>query len=342
MKCPQCQTDNNEAAQFCGNCGAGLVKVCPRCDTNNPPQYAFCGECGYDLRSTPVATHGFAVPMTETAEPSPPLTGEPLSEATAPMTTAPEQAPQILSPTTATTQQLKVQQKIPTGIRELDELIGGGFINNKVYLISGEPGTGKTVFGLQHLFYGLITGENGIYVSTEEKPDHRITDARSLGWDFSKYVHEHKLALLDVSHHFAELRSRKVKAVDFRTIVADISKLAKLINARRIVIDPIAPLLSDRKCLFAIQEYIRNLIFAMEDNLNCTVLITSGVPSGTSALSLYGIEEFLADGIIVLGFALRDNQRVRILSVRKMPSILNDLNDHIFDIHPHRGIVLRE
>lgn len=343
MKCPQCQTDNNDAAQFCGNCGARLVKVCPRCNTNNPPQYAFCGECGYDLRSTVITTPGAPVSTIESTEPAPTVTGEPAPDVSEPASTVTsEHMPEALRATPLLTRQIKVHRKIPTGIKELDEFIGGGFIANKVYLVSGESGTGKTVFGLQYLYYGLIIGESGIYASTEEKPSHLITDAESLGWDLNKYVHERKLGLLDLAPYFAELRSGKAKPADFRTILADISKHAKSLEARRIVIDPIAPIVSGQECSLAMQEYIRNLILGIEDNLNCTVLITSSIPSGTSALSRYGIEEFFAKGVIVLDFTMQDHQRVRTLSIRKMPITLTDLSDHLFDILPERGIVIRE
>lgn len=231
--------------------------------------------------------------------------------------------------------------RIPTGIEGLDRLIGGGFLSGKVYLISGEAGTGKTIFGLQYIFSGLIEGESGIYVSGDEKPSHLIVDAESLGWDFSKYVEEQKLGLLDVSHYFAHLRLGK-KKVDARTVVTDLTRHVRRIGAKRIVIDPIAPLVFGEECVACVQEYVRSLIFAIEDNLQCTTLITSGILSGTSALSRYGVEEFVAEGVIVLGMDKRDGQRVRTLFIRKMRSTATDLNDHIFEILPNKGIVIKD
>ncbi len=329
MECPQCQAENTDTAEFCGNCGTKLDKVCPRCGTSNPAQYAFCGECGYDLRFAPSQPPTTAEPIPRVPEPAPTVAAEPIPG-------TPEPAPIV-------TEQIKVHRRIPTGIEGLDQLIGGGFIANKVYLISGESGTGKTVFGLQYLYYGLIVGENGIFVSGDEKPSHLIVDAESLGWDFSKYVHEQKLGLLDISPHFADLRSGKAKRIDdVRTVVADLAKHAKAIDARRIVIDPVAPLVFGEECLVAVQDYVRNLIFAIEDNLECTILITSGILSGTSALSHYSVEELVAEGVIVLDFGMRDSQRVRTLFIRKMRSTATDLNDHVFEILPHRGIVIKE
>ena len=231
--------------------------------------------------------------------------------------------------------------RIPTGIQGLDQLIGGGFLSGKVYLISGEAGTGKTIFGLQYIFNGLIRGESGIYVSGDEKPNHLIVDAQSLGWDFDKYVKEQKLGLLDVSPYFANMRLGKEK-VDVRTVVTDLIKHVRRIGAKRIVIDPIAPLVFGDECSACVQEYVRSLIFAIEDNLQCTTVITSGILSGTPALSRYGVEEFVAEGVIVLGTDKRNGQRVRTLFIRKMRSTATDLNDHTFEILPNKGIVIRD
>ena len=61
-------------------------------------------------------------------------------------------------------------KRIPTGIPELDMLIEGGLRAGKTYLVVGEPGTGKTVFGLQFLVNGLMEKEKGLYVAIDEKP----------------------------------------------------------------------------------------------------------------------------------------------------------------------------
>jgi len=60
--------------------------------------------------------------------------------------------------------------RISTGITELDAVIEGGLIKGKTYLVVGEPGTGKTVFGLQFLMSGLLQKEKGLYVAIDEKP----------------------------------------------------------------------------------------------------------------------------------------------------------------------------
>jgi circadian clock protein KaiC len=235
-----------------------------------------------------------------------------------------------------------VRKRISTGIEGFDSLISGGLQQNKVYLVSGEAGTGKTIFCLQYVLAGIAHGENAVYVSIDEKPSHILEDAESLGWDLKKHIDEKKVALLDVTPYFTNVRTGKEKTVEVRDIVTDLTKRIKEIKATRLVIDPIAPLIFGQEATAQIQEYIRSLIFSIDDNLKCTTLITSGIPSGTSRLSQYEVEEFVVSGIIVIGVSRVQERRVRTLYVRKMRGTPTDLNDHVFEILPQRGIVIRE
>lgn len=235
-----------------------------------------------------------------------------------------------------------MSSRVSTGIEGLDGLMNGGFQQGKVYLISGEAGTGKTIFCLQYALAGVAQGENTVYVSLDEKPRHLVEDAESLGWDLKKYIGEKRLIILDVTPYFTNIRAGREKSVDVRVLASDLAKQIERIKATRLVIDPIAPLIFGQEGAAQVQEYIRSLIFSIEDNLKCTTLITSGIPSGTLRLSQYEVEEFVVSGIIVLGVSHLQGRRIRILYIRKMRGTPIDLNDHAFEILPQRGIVIRE
>ena len=371
--CPKCGAKNSPQYEFCGECGYKLAiatepepvtkegkvklkKVCPKCGAHNAPEYAFCGECGYRLIFT-MRVEPKAPELTpEAHEPEREITEQiaiveqPIPKVTEPTPIIAESIPTpekiavapVERPITVAKMEIKAHPRAPTGIEGLDKLIGGGFLVNKIYLVSGESGTGKTVFGLQYLYSGRIRGENGIYASGDEKPDHLVVDAESVGWDFGQYVRERRLGLLDLSPHFADLHAGKAKDINVRAVVADLAKQVKSIGAKRIVIDPVAPLLLGQESSAYVREYVRNLIFAIEDNLQCTILITSGMLAGTSGLSHYGVEEFVAEGVIVLGIGCSDSKRVRTLFLRKMRSTQTDINEHIFEIVPSMGIVVKE
>lgn len=360
IKCPKCQTDNLYDAEFCRHCGLRLAKDCPKCGATNPHQFLYCTQCGQSLASPP------ATPVLDTKEevkvaPEEPKAevpegikeepkaevAESKEEVTEEVRVAPSEVEE--SPKAEVKEEAReevkldvvIPDRVSTGISGLDPLLGGGFLAGKVYLISGESGTGKTVFGIQFLYQGLILGENGLYISADDKPIHLIVDADSLGWDLRRYIQERKLGLLDMSSYFADMRAGKATTVDVDAMTTELSQQVKELGAKRVVIDSIAPLVFGQEYAAYMQEYVRHLVAAIEDNLGCTVVVTSGIPSGSVALSRYGVEEFVADGVIVLGMMNFNGYCVRTLAIRKMRSTFSDLNNHFFEILPQRGIVIR-
>ena len=234
------------------------------------------------------------------------------------------------------------RQRISTGIEGLDNLIEGGLQENKSYLICGEPGTGKTILCLQFILHGLQNSESGVYVSIDEKPEHLIEDAAALGWDLQSHVDAGRLLILDVSPFFTGIRLGKEKQIDVRQIITDLSKHVKRMNAKRLVIDPVAALAFERDAVSAMQEYIRSLFFSIDDNLGCTTLMTSHIRPGSHELSHYGVEEFFASGIIWLKLIKPAQKYVRTLFVRKMRGTATDLSEYAFEILSNRGIVIRQ
>ena len=95
-----------------------------------------------------------------------------------------------------------MRARVPSGIQGLDELIGGGFEKGKTYLVTGETGTGKTIFSLQFLLHGISLGEPGIYATMDQRPEHIIEDAGSLGWDVEKCIETEEFIFLDATPQY--------------------------------------------------------------------------------------------------------------------------------------------
>src|SRR5438128_9434712 len=74
-------------------------------------------------------------------------------------------------------------ERVPTGIKGLDELLGGGFPEGKCILVVGSPGSGKTTFAIQYLYSGALQGETGLYVTLDEYPDAIKQNFQSYNWD---------------------------------------------------------------------------------------------------------------------------------------------------------------
>jgi len=76
-----------------------------------------------------------------------------------------------------------VPTRISTGIAGLDDILGGGLTPQRIYLVEGSPGAGKTTLGLQFLLDGIAKGESGLYITLSETADELVAVAASHGWD---------------------------------------------------------------------------------------------------------------------------------------------------------------
>lgn len=233
-----------------------------------------------------------------------------------------------------------IEERVTTGIIGLDELIGGGLQRSKTYLVSGEAGTGKTIFCLQFILSGLSKGENAVYLTIDEKPMHVIQDAATFGWDLKKPIDEKRLILIDLTPEFSELRLGRFKGqVEYEKVVSEIRSFIKKIGARRLVIDPIVPMFASPENEFQLREYIRQLMFSL-DEIGTTNLVSSFILAGSHKISRFGVEEFFSSGVVVLGMEREEMAYNRVLLVRKMRGTSIDLRVRRFTIGSRQGITL--
>src|SRR5918996_3631931 len=94
-------------------------------------------------------------------------------------------------------------ERVPSGVSGLDRLMEGGFPKGRSILITGEPGTGKTIFALQYLLEGLRLGEQGIYVAADEGPGDVIEQAASWGWVWKQIITKKNLPTLNAGTYLS-------------------------------------------------------------------------------------------------------------------------------------------
>jgi KaiC/GvpD/RAD55 family RecA-like ATPase len=240
------------------------------------------------------------------------------------------QQPQTFQPQPLTQQPMeppvkKIDYRVPSGIPGFDELIGGGLIPNSIVLVSGEAGTGKTLFCTQYIWNALCTGENGVYVTLQETADEIKKDVTFFGRDFSR------------AEQLGQCRIVKAEPQNMKDIVNAIIKNVKAINAKRLAIDSITMI-----CEYAEKKkdirYQLSRLFTEIKKLNVTTLAISEIEEGSKAISRFGIEEFMVDGVVVLNCGVNVGMGTpRTLYVKKMRRTAHDLNIHPFEITP-RGI----
>lgn len=230
---------------------------------------------------------------------------------------------------------------VKTGIEGLDERIGG-LLRGRSYLVTGETGTGKTLFSMTFLVRGAMMGEPGIYVLVDEDYDDFVRGAYDFGWDIESLMSQRLLSVLTLMPDFVEKLKNKPADVVVDSIVSGILEEAARIKARRLVIDPIAPLMVNEGDVAWTREYIKSLIINLEKRIGTTNIIVSEIPTGSTALSRFGVEEFLAAGVFVLGLERIKNTFYRTLFIRKMRWRPVPPDIFVFDIVKEKGVVVKD
>lgn len=211
-------------------------------------------------------------------------------------------------------------KRIRTGIPGLDQMIDGGFLPTTANLVEGAPGTGKTTFGMQFIFNGIVSsGESGIILTFEEFPRQYYRDAETFGWDFRQLEKENKLRIL--------MSSPEVTKADLEKIGGRIETLAKEINAKRILVDSLSHF--ERMSQDPIE--LRSIVFGFINALKregLTSVLTRESPAllGESA----SVDEdivFVADSYVLLRFVEFDSAIHKALLVLKLRG-----SDHAKDI----------
>ncbi len=198
-----------------------------------------------------------------------------------------------------------IDARTSSGIPGLDALIGGGIPEGNLVVLSGDPGSGKSVFCWQFLYEGATKyNENAVYVSLEESDKIIIGNAKRFGWDFQELVSKKKMKIVTVELY------------DFERLKNVIEDTIRSIGAKRVVIDPgvIFRLFFDRE-LDARKRIVS--LGKMLKKIGCTTIITNEIALDKMA-SLYGLEEYVSDGVILLYHTKLKNRFVRSIGILKM------------------------
>jgi circadian clock protein KaiC len=232
-------------------------------------------------------------------------------------------------------------ERTTSGIPGLDELIEGGFPKGRSILVTGEPGTGKTIFSLQFLAEGLARGEKGIYVAADEPPFDIIEQAASMGWDFEKHIDNKELAILNAGTYLTSLTgAAKDRQIDVHKAIVDLAAFVNRLEAKRLVLDPVGPFVLIRDSTTRIQDQTRLFMKLLRTSMQTTNVLTSYAVPRTGERSMHGIEEYLVAGAIVLEMIWTEREFTRSLIIEKMRCTNVKPAEQHFDIVKGKGLVL--
>ncbi|MFC7116694.1 ATPase domain-containing protein [Natronoarchaeum sp. GCM10025703] len=209
--------------------------------------------------------------------------------------------------------------QISTGVGGLDELLRGGFIQNRMYLVTGEPGTAKTTLAMHFLHEGLANDETVLYIHGEESAEELKTNAAQFGIDISA------VEFLDLgpdSDFFTEDSSFDLvdsSNIDQERYTEVIHEAIEEIDPERVVIDPITQLryleTSDYHYRKRILSFIRFL-----KKRGVTILATATLNKNQNASADI---RSLSDGVVTLS-RVADGRRIEVKKNRGIGQIEGD------------------
>ncbi len=226
-------------------------------------------------------------------------------------------------------------KRVKTGIPGFDNLIEGGLIEGSSILLSGPAGSGKTIFGLQFLCSGARDYEEpGVFVTLESRPDELRADSLRFNWDIGVLEQNENLVLIDAASSKAGLPTSENHALrrgfDLSTLAQEIYDAVEEMRANRVVIDSLSAL----NINFGESSKIRNDIYklsALLRQLGVTSILVCDTTS-PNALSRTGVEEFVTQGLILLGLDMVNDKLNRNLLIWKMRSTTHSMKKHTFVI----------
>jgi circadian clock protein KaiC len=228
-------------------------------------------------------------------------------------------------------------ERLQTGIPGLDAVAEGGLPLGRSTLVVGTSGAGKTVLASQLLAAGIEGfDEAGVLVTFDETPGSVMRNAQSFGWDFDGYVADGRLAVIDCSPS-PESSILEVGEFDLQGLVAQIGSAIADIGARRVVLDSVTALLPQFEDERRVRRELTRVVHAL-NQLGVTSLLTAERTDEFGSVARFGVEEFVADAVIVLRNVLADQRRRRTLEILKLRGGAHRSGEFPFTISAGMGV----
>ncbi len=227
-------------------------------------------------------------------------------------------------------------EKAPTGIRGFDEITQGGLPKGRTALVTGGPGTGKTMFAMEFLVKGATEfGEPGVFVSFEETADELIANSASLGLSLPELCDANLLYIDYVRVERSEIEESG--EYDLEGLFIRLSHAINSVGARRLVLDTIETLFSGLPNISILRAELRRLFRWIKDK-NISTIVTG--ERGAVSLTREGLEEYVSDCVVLLDHRVTDQISTRRLRVLKYRGSEHGTNEYPFLISDRGFMVL--
>lgn len=216
--------------------------------------------------------------------------------------------------------------KSPTGIQGLDEVTGGGLPTGRTTLVCGAAGAGKTVFAMEFLVHGILDyDEPGVFMAFEESSDELRKNVTSMGFDLARFERSNKLIIDQVQIERSEIEETGEYSLE--GLFIRLKNAIDTIKAKRVVLDTLEVLFAGLRNEALIRAELRRLFRWLKER-GLTAVVTG--ERGEGRLTRYGLEEYVADCVILLDHRVNEQISTRRLRVVKYRGTLHGTDEYPF------------
>ena len=218
-------------------------------------------------------------------------------------------------------------QKVKTGVEGLDKILNGGIHRQSAVLVSGNPGTGKSILGMQYLDYGVReNGEGGVYLTFEETKEDVAEAAESIGIDgWRDHVENGDIVVYD--------KMDLLEETDFSTSLTKILEDVDSEEYSRLVMDSLTMFEMFFESEQQRRTYLLKLIDILKHNGFTSLLIQES--EAVFPDRDIGLEEFLTDGNVYIAQTPTKTGANRYIWVAKMRK--QEIDTHVFPMEIKQG-----
>lgn len=222
----------------------------------------------------------------------------------------------------------KALEKTPTGINGLDEITYGGLPKGRTTLVYGSAGSGKTLMAMEFLVKGAENyGEPGVFMAFEETSADLTENFASLGFDLDGLEASNKLIVDYVRIDKSEIE--ETGEYDLEGLFIRLGLAIDSIGARRVALDTLEVLFSGFQNEAILRSELRRLFRWLKDR-GVTAIVTG--ERGEASLTRYGLEEYVADCVILLDNRMEEQIATRRLRIIKYRGSKHGTNEYPFMI----------
>jgi circadian clock protein KaiC len=217
-------------------------------------------------------------------------------------------------------------EKVPSGIKGLDDITGGGLPKGRPALVSGGPGCGKTLFAMEFIARGITEyGEPGVFVAFEEKTDDLKKNFLSMGFDLESLVRDQKLVIDHIALDPSEIH--ETGEYDLEGLFIRLGAMIDSVGAKRVAIDTLEALFSGFSNEAILRSELRRLFLWLKDR-GVTAVVTG--ERGDRTITKYGLEEYVADCVITLDHRVVNQIATRRLRIVKYRGSVHGTDEYPF------------